>query len=99
LIKETNWDLLCHHGADVTDYKSARFDVIAALQNNARNLVAVLEVLKTAGCHKLFLTGTVFEGGEGAGAQGLPDFSPYGFSKALNTQVFQYYCGLLLVLR
>jgi nucleoside-diphosphate-sugar epimerase len=92
LVKEANWDLLCHHAAAVTDYKSPRFDVIAALQNNTHNLFAVLEALKTAGCPKLVFTGTVFERNEGAGSQGLPDFSPYGFSKALTAQVFQYYC-------
>ena len=92
LIREGNWDLLCHHAADATNYKSPHFDVVAALQNNTRNLPAVLEALKTAGCGKLILTGTVFEGGEGAGSQGLPDFSPYGLSKALTARVFQFYC-------
>ena len=42
---------------------------------------------------KVVLTGSVFEGGEGAGSQGLPDFSPYGLSKALTAQVFRYYCA------
>jgi len=93
LIREGNWDLLCHHAADVTDYKSPHFDAVAAVQNNTRNLIAVLEALKTAGCGKLVFTGTVFEGGEGAGSQGLPDFSPYGFSKALTARVFQFYCS------
>src|SRR5262249_21440379 len=30
LIKEGNWDLLCHHGAHVTNYKSPDFDVATA---------------------------------------------------------------------
>ncbi len=93
LIREGNWDMFCHHAAEVTDYKSSRFDAVAAVQNNTRNLAAVLEALKSAGCGKLVLTGTVFEGGEGAGSQGLPDFSPYGFSKALTARVFQFHCG------
>ncbi len=91
LIREDNWDLLCQHAADVTDYKSPHFDAVAAVQNNTRNLVTVLDALKAAGCGKLVLTGTVFEGGEGAGSQGLPDFSPYGFSKALTARVFEFY--------
>jgi nucleoside-diphosphate-sugar epimerase len=41
----------------------------------------------------LLLTGSVFEGGEGAGSQGLPDFSPYGLSKALTAQMFRFYCA------
>jgi nucleoside-diphosphate-sugar epimerase len=93
LIREGNWDVLCHHAADVTDYKSPDFDTIGAVQNNARNLPSVLETLKAAGCGKVVLTGTIFEGGEGAGSQGLPDLSPYGLSKALTARVFQFYCG------
>jgi nucleoside-diphosphate-sugar epimerase len=41
----------------------------------------------------VLLTGSVFEGGEGAGSEGLPDFSPYGLSKALTAQAFRYYCA------
>jgi len=93
LIGEGGWDLLCHHGADVANYKSPDFDAVAALRNNTHNLPAVLKALGTAGCRRLLLTGSVFEGGEGAGSQGLPDFSPYGLSKALTAQMFCYYCG------
>ena len=32
LIAEEGWDLLCHHGADVTNYKSPDFDTVAALE-------------------------------------------------------------------
>ncbi len=31
LIGEGGWDLLCHHAADVTNYKSPDFDAVAAL--------------------------------------------------------------------
>ena len=93
LIREGGWDLLCHHAADVTNYKSPDFDAVAALRNNTHNLPAVLEALGAAGCRRVLLTGSVFEGGEGAGSQGLPDFSPYGLSKALTAQVFRYYCA------
>ena len=92
LIAEGGWDLLCHHGADVTNYKSPDFDAIAALANNTYNLPRVLEALGSAGCRRLLLTGSVFEGGEGSGSQGLPDFSPYGLSKALTAQVFRFAC-------
>jgi UDP-glucose 4-epimerase len=93
LIAEGGWHLLCHHGADVTNYKSPDFDPIAALRNNSLNLPAVLESLKTVGCSRVLLTGSVFEGGEGAGSQGLPDVSPYGLSKANTSRTFQYYCA------
>ena len=92
LLAEGGWDLLCHHAADVTNYKSPEFDPVAALGNNTHNLPSVLEALKTAGCLRVLLSGSVFEGGEGAGSQGLPDFSPYGLSKTLTARMFAYYC-------
>jgi UDP-glucose 4-epimerase len=92
LIAEGGWDLLCHHAADVTDYKSPNFDTVAALRNNTHNLSSVLDALQAIGCHRLLLSGSVFESGEGAGSQGLPDFSPYGLSKALTARMFAYYC-------
>jgi nucleoside-diphosphate-sugar epimerase len=92
LIGEGGWDLLGHHAADVTNYKSPDFDTVAALANNTHNLRAVLAAQAAAGCRRVLLSGSVFEGGEGAGSQGLPDFSPYGLSKALTAQVFRFEC-------
>src|SRR5689334_8685484 len=34
LINEDRWDLLCHHGADVTNYRSPDFNVVAAIAKN-----------------------------------------------------------------
>jgi nucleoside-diphosphate-sugar epimerase len=93
LIAEGGWGLLGHHAADVTNYKSPDFDAIAALANNTHHLPQVLKALKAAGCFRVLLSGSVFEGGEGAGSQGLPHFSPYGLSKALTAQVFRYECA------
>jgi UDP-glucose 4-epimerase len=93
LVEEGGWDLLCHHAADVTNYKSPDFDAVRAVGNNTHALQAVLRSLTSSGCTKVVLTGSFFEGGEGAGSQGLPDFSAYGLSKALTAQVFRYYCG------
>jgi UDP-glucose 4-epimerase len=92
LIGEGGWDLLGHHAADVTNYKSPDFDTVAALANNTHNLRAVLAAMTAAGCRRVLLSGSVFEGGEGAGSQGLPDFSPYGLSKALTARMFQFEC-------
>jgi nucleoside-diphosphate-sugar epimerase len=83
---------MCHHAADMTNYKSQDFDAMTALRNNTHNLAAVLQALRSAGCRAMLLTGSVFEGGEGAGSEGIPHFSPYGLSKALTAQVFRYYC-------
>lgn len=89
--EESSWDLLCHHAADVSDYKSADFDVASALRNNTLNLRQVLAKLAAKGCRRVLLTGSVFEAGEGAGSDGLPAFSPYGLSKGLTAASFAYY--------
>ncbi len=93
LVREQGpWDLLCHHAAAVTNYKSPDFDTAAALAGNTRNLRGVLTGLKEGGCGRVLLTGSVFEGGEGAGSDALPHFSPYGLSKALTAEVFRHHC-------
>lgn len=92
LVKnEGPFDVLCHHAADVTEYRSPDFDVPKALANNALNLRGVFASLRATGCTRIALTGSVFEGGEGAGSEGLPHFSPYGLSKALTAEVFRHY--------
>lgn len=92
LVRTGKFDLLCHHAADVTNYKSPDFDAVAALGTNASNLAAVLAALKQSGSRGVLLTGSVFENDEGAGSEGLPAFSPYGLSKALTFQTFRYHC-------
>jgi nucleoside-diphosphate-sugar epimerase len=91
-VRSRPWDLLAHHAAEVTDYKSPSFDAVAAVQKNTLNLAAVLRALREGGCNRVLLTGSVFEEGEGAGSEGLPSFSPYGLSKALTARVFRYHC-------
>lgn len=94
LIKANSWDLLCHHAADASNYKSEDFDVTAAVENNTRRLPLVLDLLKDAGCAKVVLTGSVFENDEGAGSGNLEAFSPYGLSKGLTWQLFRYHAQL-----
>ena len=91
LVKQGGFDLLCHHAADVTNYKSADFNTLEAVSGNTRNLAAVLSAFSSAGGNGVLLTGSVFENDEGAGSEGLPAFSPYGLSKALTHQMFRYY--------
>jgi UDP-glucose 4-epimerase len=88
----SGWDVFCHHAANVTNYKSPDFDIGAALSANTSNARLVLEALKSAGCHKMVLTGSVFEQNEGMGEQPIRAFSPYGLSKGLTSEVFQYWC-------
>jgi UDP-glucose 4-epimerase len=85
------WHILAHHAADVTNYRSPDFDVMAAVANNTRGIQATLAALSSAGCRHVLLTGSVFENDEGAGSEGLEAFSPYGLSKAITAQIFRYY--------
>ena len=89
--REGRWDLLCHHGADVTDYKSPEFDFSRALERNTHGVRKTLLALLDRQCSRIVLTGSVFEGGEGAGSQQLPAFSPYGLSKELTWRTFAYF--------
>ena len=93
LIRENNFDLLCHHAAEATNYKSLDFNALRALQNNTLNLRAVLDTAKERGLKAIVLTGSLFEPDEGAGDEPLRAFSPYGLSKGLTFQVFRHYCG------
>ncbi len=96
LIDEKNdWDVLCHHAADVTNYKSPDFDVINALSKNTFNLEKVLTKLAQKNCRNIILTGSVFENDEGTGSDNLRAFSPYGLSKGLTFSVFKYYSQIL----
>lgn len=88
-------DLFCHHAADVSNYKSPDFDVNAALANNTKNLRLILEKLLKKNCHKIILTGSIFEPGEGRGSDNLPAFSPYGISKGLTAEIFKFHAEQL----
>ena len=89
--RSSGWDLLCHHAAEVSNYRSPGFDPSAALVSNTRNARDVLEAMACP----VLLTGSVFEPGEGAGSDGLRAFSPYGLSKGLSAQVIGYYADAL----
>jgi UDP-glucose 4-epimerase len=86
------YDVLCHHAARVSDYRSAEFDVTGAVAENARNLPLLLKRMQHL--RAVVLTGSVFENDEGAGNAPLRAFSPYGLSKGLTHQVFRYWCDI-----
>ncbi|MGO8839383.1 MAG: NAD-dependent epimerase/dehydratase family protein [Limisphaerales bacterium] len=92
VIRENRFDLLCHHAAEVRNYKSPDFDALRALQNNTLNLRAVLTALGQRGLKAVCLTGSVFEPDEGSGDEPLRAFSSYGLSKGLTFQFFRHYC-------
>jgi len=90
LMKDQRIDLLCCHGAEVTNYNQPNFDLIAAVASNTYRLSGVLDALAGVGCNRIILTGSVFENGEGAGSSDLRAFSPYGLSKSFTWEVFRY---------
>lgn len=93
LLQNEKWDILCHHAADVTNYKSVDFDFSAALSANTKNIKKVGELLKNNGCTKILLTGSVFEQNEGQGSDNWRAVSPYGLSKGLTADVYKYFCA------
>ena len=95
LIAGQPFELLCHHAARVTDYRSPDFDVAAALAENTREMPRVLRTMK--GLRGMVLTGSVFEAEEGAGNTPLRAFSPYGVSKGLTAAVAAYWCAILQI--
>lgn len=92
LAKSGKFEILAHHAADVTNYRSADFDVGAALINNTMNVSKVIEVMKEEGLKGVVVTGSVFESDAGIGDGSREAFSPYGLSKTLTAQVFRYWC-------
>jgi len=93
LLRGGGFDVLAHHAAATADYRSADFDIIAALADNTRALPALLHDFRQGGGRGVVLTGSVFEPDEGAGTAPMAAFSPYGLSKGLTGQVFRYWCG------
>jgi UDP-glucose 4-epimerase len=92
-VRSVRPDVLCHHGAVVSEYRRSDFDVMGAFTANTRNLPLVLDALAGAGTRRLVLTGSVFENDEGAGSGDRPAFSPYGLSKGFTFQAFRYWCA------
>jgi nucleoside-diphosphate-sugar epimerase len=92
LANAETFDQLCHHAADVTNYKSPDFNAAVAVQNNTHHLPAILETVRQRGLKSIVLTGTYFEAGEGAGDAPLRTFSPYSLSKTLTFDAFQSEC-------
>ena len=95
LVEREPFDVLCHHAAQVTNYRSMDFDAHAALINNTLNLRRVLVAMRGRGTKVVVVTGSVFEQDEGLGDPPRGAFSPYGLSKGLTWQVFRYWSSEL----
>ncbi len=92
LLKSQRFDIVCHHAAEVNNYRSPDFDIVNALKHNTQNIYEVFKALKESSCNKFVITGTVFED-----INTIEDslsqtyFSGYGFSKSLTSDLFHYY--------
>ncbi len=89
-----SFDVLCHHAAEVGDYRNPAFDVLGAVAANTRSLP---DVLRRSGVKGLLLSGSIFEPNEGVGSAPLRAFSPYGLSKGITSDIAQYWCATLNV--
>lgn len=92
VITTQKFDVLCHHAARVTDYRSLDFDMVTALAENTNNIRTILERMNGNGLKAVVFTGSVFEANEGAGNWPMSAFSPYGLSKGLTSEVIRHWC-------
>jgi nucleoside-diphosphate-sugar epimerase len=81
---------LAHHAADVTGYRDPGFDAAAAFARNLEGAPEVFTRLAGQGVRVALVTGTVFEAGEGDGAEPLA-VTPYGLSKTLTNIALQHH--------
>lgn len=88
-LGDRSFDLICHHAAEMTDYRSWDFDAIDATAKNTRGARRLLTGLVERGGGRLMLTGSVFEPYEGVGDPNQRAFNPYGLSKHLSFEVFR----------
>jgi nucleoside-diphosphate-sugar epimerase len=95
LLEREPFDLLCHHGAQVDNYRADDFDVAAAVRANSLNLPTTLKAGQRNPDFAVLLTGSVFEQNEGAGTEPLLAVSPYGLSKGMTSDLFRYWCNRL----
>jgi nucleoside-diphosphate-sugar epimerase len=93
LVSGHDFDVLCHHAAEVGDYRSPDFDITGAVTANTRGLRPILARMTARGTRRVVLTGSFFEAGEGTGSQPLVAFSPYAVSKALTAEIARYRCA------
>lgn len=91
LVGGQDFDVLAHHGAQVTNYRSLDFDVESAVASNTLHIRAVLERMSGRGLKAVVATSSVFECDIGIGDAPLEAFSPYGLSKALTWQVLRFW--------
>ena len=86
------FDMLCHHAAEVGDYRNPDFDITSAVAANTASLRQVIGIIGKRATRGIVLTGSFFEASEGAGSAPRRAFSPYAVSKALTADIVRYRC-------
>lgn len=91
LVKQSEFDVLGLHAAQVNNYRSIDFDFVAAVSENTRNLRQIMETAAGKGLKAVIATGSVFEYDSGAGNHPMEAFSPYGLSKGLSYEAIRFW--------
>jgi len=90
ILKAAKFEVICHHAAEMKNYRSPDFDHLAATASNTSNLRRILDIFQRGGGRGITLTGSVFESNEGLGDPGA--FNPYALSKTMTYEIFRYFC-------
>lgn len=93
LIDGRQFDALLHHAADIPNYRSLDYDVIAGVARNVEGARGIFQALARRGARAVVATGTVFESGEGGQGPGALAVTPYGLSKTLTNETFRHCAG------
>jgi UDP-glucose 4-epimerase len=92
-LAASGFDVLCHHAAEVGDYRNPDFDIAGAVASNTARLRQVIEIIGRSASRGIVLTGSFFEANEGAGTVPRRAFSPYAVSKSLTADVVRFRCN------
>ncbi|MEZ5846399.1 MAG: NAD(P)-dependent oxidoreductase [Geminicoccaceae bacterium] len=91
LVDETGpFDLVCLHGADVGDFRSAGYDPLAAAARNCDGIDMLLARLARQGCRRIVVSGSLFEADEGGADGHRPAIGAYGLAKTLSWHCLRF---------
>jgi UDP-glucose 4-epimerase len=93
LVRQGDFAVLCHHAAQVGDYRAADYDVGAAFAANTHRMPEVLAQLSQRGLMGVVLTGTFSEPEESIGTEPRRAFNAYSLAKGLTAAAVAYWCA------
>jgi UDP-glucose 4-epimerase len=95
LVMEERFDVLCHHAAEVGDYRNPDYDVGAAFNANTFRMPQLLRCLVDRGLAGVVYTGTFSEPRESVGSPDGQAFNPYSLAKGLTADAIAFWCRSL----